>query len=84
MSALLAPSLNAWLGGVIAIGAAAWTILSILMTSEPANVLAMSGVALVGFGLQLIQGSLQMRKLEVTAGTADVEHADTVIENGAA
>jgi hypothetical protein len=66
VNALLAPGLNAWLGGVIAAGAAVWTVLSILLTSEPANVLAMSGVALVGFGLQLIQGSLQMRKLEVT------------------
>lgn len=82
MRLLLSPRFNFAAGALIIIAAVAWTALSITLTNEPANVLAMSGVALVGFGVQLIQGSAQMRKLEVeTSGEVSVEHADEVNES---
>lgn len=65
---MLDPRLNMLAGATIATGATIWTVLSILLTSEPANVLAMSGVALIGLGLGLMQGALQMRKIEHATG----------------
>lgn len=68
MTTLLSPRVNLVAGVVVAIASTVWTLLSILLTSpsaSQANVLAMSGVALVGFGVQLVQGSAQMRKIEV-------------------
>lgn len=75
MTCFLSPRLNLWVGVVIAVSAVVWTVLSIALTSEPANVLAMSGVALVGFGMQLVQGSMQLRKIEVATDRAPGETA---------
>jgi hypothetical protein len=61
---LLDQALNFWAGWSIVVGASVWTVLSIALTSEPANVLAMSGVALVIAGLLIVQGALQMRKID--------------------
>jgi multidrug transporter EmrE-like cation transporter len=62
---LLDPRANAIAGIVLAIGSLVWTIITITLTSEPPNVIAMSGLALVLAGLQMIQNSLTMRKIEV-------------------
>jgi hypothetical protein len=64
---LLDPRLNMAAGATIATAAAAWTLLAIALTSEPPNVIAMSGVALVLAGLTMMQNALTMRKVEVTA-----------------
>jgi hypothetical protein len=74
---LLSPRLNLAAGLVVLSASVVWTILSITLTSEPANVLAMSGVALCGFGVQLVQGSLQLRKIE-EAGS-DTSHLDALL-----
>jgi hypothetical protein len=65
MNRLLDPRLNAIAGFCVIAGAFVWTVLSIALTSEPSNVLAMSGVALVLAGLMMVQSGLQMRKIEI-------------------
>jgi multidrug transporter EmrE-like cation transporter len=64
---LLDPRLNLAAGALISITAFIWTVLSITLTTEPANVLAMSGVALILAGVTMMQNALTMRKVEVTS-----------------
>lgn len=68
MSVLLSPRLNAIAGLVVIVVSTLWTVLSITLTAEPPNVLAMSGAALDLAGLGMLQNSLTMRKLEVETG----------------
>jgi hypothetical protein len=66
---LLDPRANAIAGALLAAGSLVWTALTILLTSEPPNVIAMSGLALVLAGLQMIQNSITMRKIEIETTT---------------
>lgn len=70
MRHLLDPRANAIAGALVILTSTAWTVLSILLTSEPPNVLAMSGAALNLAGLGMLQNSLTMRKVEVETTTS--------------
>lgn len=66
MTWLLSPQLNMMVGAAVTFTAVVWTILALSLTSEPANVIAMSGFALVLAGFTMMQNALTMRKIEVT------------------
>lgn len=65
LSWLLDPTVNLVIGLTIITVSTIWTVLSIILTNEPTNVLAMSGGALDLAGLTFIQGSRQLLKIEI-------------------
>jgi hypothetical protein len=59
-NAFFSPSFQLGAGVTAVLGGAVWTVLAILLTTEPPNVIAMSGVALIYSGYSMIQNGVTL------------------------